>query len=60
MRIRVLVKTNHYFGNTNTQKTVAKEKNLCTEEKPSFVYLCIGQVWQLDLGLSFLNGHMTS
>jgi len=42
MRIRVSVQTNHFFGNTNTQKTVAKEKNLCTEEKPSFVYLCIG------------------
>jgi hypothetical protein len=42
MRIRVSVQTNHFFGNTNTQKTVAKEKSLCTEEKPSFVYLCIG------------------
>jgi hypothetical protein len=42
MRIRVLVQTNHFFGNTNTQKMAAKEKNLCTEEKPSFVYLCIG------------------
>ncbi len=42
MRIRVSVQTNHFFGNTNTQKTVAKEKSLRTEEKPSFVYLCIG------------------
>ncbi len=30
------------FGNTNTQKTVAKEKSLHTEEKLSFVYFCIG------------------
>ncbi len=39
-----MVQTNHFFGNTNAQKTVAKEKkqNLHTEEKPSLVYLCIG------------------
>ncbi len=45
MRIHVSVQTNHFFGNTNTQKTVA------TEKKPShgrkavfcvFVYWCIG------------------
>ena len=42
MLIRVSVQTNHFFGNTNTQKTVAKEKSLRTEEKPSFVNLCIG------------------
>jgi hypothetical protein len=42
MRIRVSIQTNHFFGNTITQKTVAKEKNLRTEEKPSFVFLCIG------------------
>ncbi len=42
MSICVSVQTNHYFGNTNTKKTVAKEKNLRTEEKPSFVCVCIG------------------
>ncbi len=41
MRIRVLVQRNHLFGKTNIQKTVAKVKSLHTEEKPSFVYLCI-------------------
>jgi hypothetical protein len=41
MRIRVSVQRNHLFGKTNTQKTVAKVNNLCLEEKPSFVYLCI-------------------
>ncbi len=40
MRIHVSVQTNHFFGNINTQKMVAKEKNLRTEEY--FVYLCIG------------------
>ncbi len=42
MCIRVSVQRNHLFGKTNTQKTVVKVKNLCTEKKPSFVYLCIG------------------
>ncbi len=41
MRIHVLVQRNHLFGKTNTQKTVVKVKTLRTEEKPSFVYLCI-------------------
>ncbi len=41
MRIRVLVQRNHLFGKTNTQKMVAKVRTLHTEEKPSFVYLCI-------------------
>ncbi len=41
MCIHVSVQRNHLFGKTNTQKTVAKVKNLRTEEKPSFVYLCI-------------------
>ncbi len=41
MRIRVSVQRNHLFGKTNTQKMVAKVKNLRLEEKPSFVYLCI-------------------
>ncbi len=40
MRIRVSIQRNHLFCKTNTQKTVAKVKILCTEEKPSFVYLC--------------------
>ncbi len=40
MRIRVSVQRNHLFGKTNTQKTVGKVKNLRTEEKLSFVYLC--------------------
>jgi hypothetical protein len=39
MRIHVLVQRNHLFGKTNTQKMVAKVKNLRTEEKLSFVYL---------------------
>jgi hypothetical protein len=46
MRIRVSVRRNHLFGKTNTQKTVAKIKNLPTEEKPSFVYLCIVLVYR--------------
>jgi hypothetical protein len=37
---RVSVQRNHLFGITNTQKTVAKVRNLRTEEKPSYVYLC--------------------
>jgi hypothetical protein len=41
MRIRVSAQRNHLFGKTNTQKMVAKVINLRTEEKPSFVYLCI-------------------
>jgi hypothetical protein len=41
MRIHVSVQRNHFFCKTNTQKTVAKVKNLRTEEKPSFVYLCV-------------------
>ena len=52
MRIRVSVKTNHFFGNTNTQKMVAKEKSLRTEERPSFVYLCIGVSGQRNHSLS--------
>jgi hypothetical protein len=31
------------FCKTNTQKTVAKVKHLRTEEKTSFVYLCMGK-----------------
>ncbi len=41
MCIRVSVQRNHLFCKTNTQKTVAKVNNLCTEEKPSLVYLRI-------------------
>jgi hypothetical protein len=41
MCIRILVQRHHLFGKTNTQKMVAKVKNLCTEEKVSFAYLCI-------------------
>ncbi len=52
MRIRVSVQTKHFFGNTNTQKMVAKEKNLCTEEKLSFVYLCIDVLGQRNHSLS--------
>jgi hypothetical protein len=52
MRIHVSVQTNHFFGNTNTQKTVAKEKNLRTEEKPSFVCLCIGVSGQRNHSLT--------
>ncbi len=40
MRIHVSVQRNHLFCITNTQKTVAKVKNLRTEEKLTFVYLC--------------------
>ncbi len=57
MRIRVSAQTNHFFGNTNTQKTDAKEKNLCTEEKPSFVYLCIGVSGQRNHSLSFTDNN---
>jgi hypothetical protein len=32
---------NRFLDKTNTQKTVAKVKKLCTEEKPSFAYFCI-------------------
>jgi hypothetical protein len=41
MCICVLVTQNHLFCKTNTKKMVAKVNNLCTEEKPSFVYLRI-------------------
>jgi hypothetical protein len=52
MHICVSVQTNQFFGNTNTQTTVAKEKNLRTEEKLSFVYLCIGVSGQRNHSLS--------
>jgi hypothetical protein len=41
MCIHVSGQRNHLFCKTNTQKMVAKVKNLHTEEKPSFVYLRI-------------------
>ncbi len=53
MRIHVSVQTNHFFGNTNTQKMVAKEKNLRTEDKPPFVYLCIGVSGQRNHSLRY-------
>ena len=56
MRIGVSVQTNYFFGNTNTQKTVAKEKRLRTEEKPSFVNLCIGVSGQRNHSLSAMDG----
>jgi hypothetical protein len=56
MRIRVLIQRNHLFGKTNTQKTVAKVKTLHTEEKPSFVYLCISVLGQRNHSLSPING----
>jgi hypothetical protein len=52
MRIHVSVQRNHLFGKTNTQKTVAEVKNLCTEEKPYFVYLCICVSGQRNHSLS--------
>jgi hypothetical protein len=41
MCICVSGQRNHLFCKTNTQKMVAKVNNLCTEEKPSFVYSLI-------------------
>jgi hypothetical protein len=41
MCIHVLGKSNHLFCYTDTQKTVAKVKNLRIKEKPSVVYLRI-------------------
>jgi hypothetical protein len=32
---------NQFSNKTNTQQTIAKVKNLHTEEKSSFAYLCI-------------------
>jgi hypothetical protein len=55
LRIRVSVQTNHFFGNTNTQKTAAKEKNLHTEVKPSFMYLCSGVSVQRNHSLMSLT-----
>jgi hypothetical protein len=52
MRIHVSVQRNHLFGKTNTQKTVAKVKNLRTEGKPSFVYLCTCVLGQRNRSLS--------
>ena len=40
MRIRVLVQTNHFFGNTNTQKTVAKEKTFA-QKKNRLLCICV-------------------
>jgi hypothetical protein len=59
MRIRVSVQTNHFFGNTNTQKTVAKEKNLRTEEK-RLLCICVlvyrgKEITALDRVYSNLN-----
>ncbi len=45
MRIRVSVQRNHLFGKTNTQKTVAKVKNLRLEENPSLGLT----IWPTDL-----------
>jgi hypothetical protein len=55
MHIRVLVQRNHLFGKTNTQKMVAKVKNLRTEEKPSFVYLRIYVSGQRNHSLSTIE-----
>jgi hypothetical protein len=52
MHIRVSVQRNHLIGKTNTQKTVAKVKNLRLEEKRSFVYLCIRVLGQRNHSLS--------
>ncbi len=41
MCIHVSGQRNHLFCKTNTQKMVAKVKNLCIEEKLPFVYLRI-------------------
>jgi hypothetical protein len=40
MRIHVSVQTNHFFGNTNTQKTVAKEKTF-TQKKNHLLCICV-------------------
>ncbi len=65
MRIRVSVQRNHLFCKANTQKTVAKVNNLHTEEKPSFVCMCICVLGQRNhslrlshwrtLAVSYLN-----
>jgi hypothetical protein len=52
MCIHVSVQRNHFFCKTNTQKTVAKVNNLCTKEKPSFVYLRIRVSGQRNHSLS--------
>ncbi len=43
MRIRVLVQTNHFFlfWQQKYTKDGCEGKNIRTEEKPCFVYLCI-------------------
>ncbi len=52
MCIRVSVQRNHLFSKPNTQKTVAKVNNLCTEEKLSFVYLRIRVLGQRNHSLT--------
>ncbi len=52
MCIHVSVQTNHFFSNTNTQKTVAKEKTFAQKKKPSFVCLCIGVFGQRNHSLT--------
>ncbi len=48
MRIRVSVQTNRLFGNTNTQKTVAKEKNL-VQKKNRLLCICVLVYWGKEI-----------
>ncbi len=48
MCIRVSVQINHLFCKTNTQKTVAKVNNLCTE-KNRVLCICISVYWGKEI-----------
>ncbi len=60
MCVHVLGQKNPFFCKTNTQKTVAKVNNLCTEEKLSFVYLRIRVSGQRNHSLTPKNLHQKS
>jgi hypothetical protein len=55
MCIHLSGQRNHLFCKTNTQKMVAKVNNLCTEEKPPFVYLRIRVVGQRNHNLTVVQ-----
>ncbi len=48
MRIRVSVQTNHFFGNTNTQKMAAKKKTFA-QKKHRLLCICVLVYWGKEI-----------
>ncbi len=48
MCIHASVQTNHFFGNTNTQKTVAKEKTFA-QKKNRLLCVCVLVYWGKEI-----------